>query len=246
MFQSDKGIWLLDRSLQTSYIGAPVEKFTTGATVLSAVNVPGTNQVRFTLDSGITLMYDYYYGQWGTFVNIPSISSTLYQDLHTFINAEGQVFQETPGLYLDGGAPTLMQFTTSWLNLAGLQGFERAYFFYLIGSYVSPHKLQVQIGYDYQPTPSQSMIIQPDNYVAKWGGEQLWGSNGPWGGPGALEQWRVFFTQGKCQAFQINLQEVYDPTLGIPAGAGFTMSGIDVVIGSKSGYPRLRASRQIS
>ena len=99
MFQSDKGIWLLGRDLSTSYIGAPVQSLTLNATVLSALNIPATNQVRFTLDSGITLMYDYYYSQWGTFTGVPGISSTLYQSLHTYINSFGQVFQETPGLY---------------------------------------------------------------------------------------------------------------------------------------------------
>ena len=246
MFQSDKGIWLLGRDLQTSYIGAPVEKFTTGATVLSAVNIPGTNQVRFTLDSGITLMYDYFYGQWGTFTNIPAISSTLYQNLHTYVNSFGQVFQETPGAYIDGSAPVLMQFSTGWMNLAGLQGYERAYFFYMLGTYISAHKLNVTIAYDYNPSPSQSMIIVPDNGTPNWGGDANWGSNIAWGGIGNVEQWRVFFTQGKCQAFQINVQELFDTSSPLTPGAGFTMSGIDIVIGQKSGYPRLRASRQIS
>lgn len=246
MFQSDKGIWLLDRSLNTSYIGAPVENLTTGATVLSANNIPGTNQVRFTLDTGVTLMYDYYYGQWGTFVNVPSISSTLYQGLHTFIDSYGRVFQETPGEYIDGSSAVLMQFTTSWLNLAGLQGFERAYFFYLLGTYISPHRLQVEIAYDYNSSPSQSMVITPDNGTPAYGGEQLWGSGSNWGGPGNIEQWRVFFTQGKCQAFQISVQELFIDQPGIIPGAGLTMSGLNVIVGTKSSYPRLRASRQIS
>ena len=245
MFQSDKGIWLLGRDLSTSYIGAPVETLTQTAVVLSAVNVPGTNQVRFTLDSGITLMYDYYYGQWGTFVNVPAISSTLYQDLHTYIDKYGRVAQESPGLYLDAGGPTLMQFTTSWLNLAGLQGFERAYFFYLLGTYITPHKLSVQIAYDYNSSPTQITTIQPDNFVKSWGGEQLWGSGQSWGGNGNIEQWRVFLQQQKCQAFQITVQESYDPSFGVAAGAGLTLSGIDLVVGQKSGYPRLKAARQV-
>jgi len=60
LFQSDKGIWLLGRDLNTQYIGAPVEKYNS-ANVNSAQNIPGTNMVFFTLDTGITLMYDYYY-----------------------------------------------------------------------------------------------------------------------------------------------------------------------------------------
>lgn len=245
MFQSDKGIWLLGRDLSTFYIGAPVEALTQGATVLSALNVPGTNQVRFTLDTGITLMYDYYYDQWGTFTNVPAISSTLYNGLHTYLNSTGKVFQETPNLYLDNLNPVLMNFTTSWLNLAGLQGYERAYFFYLLGSYITPHKLNVSIAYDYNPSPTQTTIIAPTNFNAAWGGLPQWGSSPSWGGSPSLEQWRVFLKTQKCQSFRISIQEYYDATLGAPAGAGLTISGLDIVVGVKSGYPRLRAANSV-
>lgn len=244
MFESDKGIWLLGRDLSTSYIGAPVESFTQGATVQSAVSVPGTNQIRFTLDSGITLMYDYFYGQWGTFVNVPAISSTLYQGLHTYIDSFGQVFQESLGKYLDGSNPVLMSFVTSWLNVAGLQGFERAYELFILATYISPHKLQVMIGYDYNGSPSQSTIITPDNFAGVYGSDPLYGDSALYGGPGNIEQWRIFFRQQKCEAFQVSIQEVFDPSFGTVAGAGLTMSGMNATIGVKDGKPRLRASRQ--
>jgi hypothetical protein len=244
MFQSNKGIWLLGRDLSTSYIGAQVEQFTQNATVLSAVSVPETTQVRFTLDSGVTLMYDYFYGQWGTFTNVAAISSTIYQGLHTYVSNQAQVYQETPGKYLDGSNPVLMSFTTSWLNLAGVQGYQRAYFFYLLGTYLSPHKLSIQIAYDYNSSPTHQTIISPDNFTPNWGNESVWGGAGPWGGKGNLEQWRIFLAQQKCQAFQITFNEVYDASFGVTAGAGLTLSGLDIVVGAKSGYPRLRASRQ--
>lgn len=244
MFESDKGIWLLGRDLSTSYIGAPVEKYTEAATVLSAVSVPGTNQVRFTMSSGITLMYDYYFQQWGTFVNIPAISSTLFQGLHTYIDTLGQVFQEKVGSYMDGSNPVLMSFETSWFNLTGLQGFERAYEFYFLGEYVTPHKLSIGIAYDYAPYPEQTTLVTPDNYSAPWGGNELWGSDSPWGGPASLEQWRIHFDRQKCQAFKIIMTEVYDPSYNVPAGAGFTLSGLDMTVGLKSKRPKLPASRQ--
>lgn len=245
MFQSDKGIWLLGRDLSTSYIGAPVEDFTTNAIVQSAVNVPGTNQVRFTLDSGITLMYDYYFQQWGTFVNVPAVSSTLYNSLHTYIDAYGRVFQETPGKYLDGSNPVLMSFTTSWLNLAGLQGFERAYELYLLGVFKSPHTLMMQIAYDYNSAPQQTTVISPTNYVGNYGSDTLYGGAAVYGGASNIEQWRVFFQKQKCQSFQISLQEVFDATKGAPAGAGLTISGLNMTLGIKGSRPKLSASRQV-
>jgi hypothetical protein len=245
MFRSStKGIWLLGRDLSTSYIGEGVEDFNS-FTVLSAVNVPGTNQVRFTLSNGSTLMFDYFYGQWGEFEGIPGISSTVYEGAHTFINQYGKLYQEREGSYIDGSNPVLMRFKTSWINLAGLQGFQRAYGFYLLGQYISPHKLNVEVAFDYSPSPEQAVQISPDNYGPAWGGEALWGSGTAWGGPARLENWRIFFNRQKCESFQIAVTEVYDPSFGVVPGAGLTLSGLCAQVGIKDGAPRIKAANSI-
>lgn len=244
MFQSDKGIWLLTRDMQTLYIGAPVEDFNS-QTVLSSVNVPGTNQVRITLDNGIVLMYDYFFKQWGTFEGVPAISSTLYQNLHTFVNQYGQVFQESPNTYLDGNTPVTMGFTTGQLNMAGLQGFERAYFFNLIGRYVSPHKLQVRVAYDYDGLVGQQSIINPTNYNGTYGDDPLYGSTFVYGGNPTLEQWRIFFQKQTTASFQISVDEIFDPQYGTVAGEGLTISGINVLYGIRGNYARLPAAQSV-
>lgn len=245
MFQSDKGIWLLGRGMGVSYIGAPVEFFTNTGTVQSAVSIPGTTQVRLTLDSGVTLMYDYYFQQWGAFTGVPAISSTLYQDLHTFINSRGQVFQETPGLYLDGSVPVTMSFTTSWVNLAGLQGYQRVFFFYMLGQFITPHFLNVSIAYDYDPAVRQTSMITPNNYSNPYGVDSPYGQGSPYGGPGDVEQWRVFFANQRCQAFQLTIDEVYDSSLGVPAGAGLTMSGLNLLISTVRPFRAIPASLSV-
>lgn len=239
MFQSNKGIWLLGRGLDTSYIGAPVEDFTTGALVLSAVIIPETNQVRFTLDSGITLMYDYYYEQWSVFKGVPCVSSCVFEDMHTFINAYGAIFKESAGAYLDGSNPVLMAFRTGPLRLGDLQNYQRAYFFYLLGTYISPHKLVVSMIYDYDANPSQSVIITPTNYSTALGqglSQSPLGQGTPYGGPRSLENWRIFLERQRCMAFAIQVQEVFDNSYGTVAGAGLTLSGINVVMGMKKGF----------
>jgi hypothetical protein len=235
MFQSNKGIWLLGRDLNTQYIGAPVENFNS-STVESAQNIPSTNQVRFLLNTGTTLMYDYYFGQWGTFVGVPGVSSCIFQNLHTFMDQYARVFQETVGLYQDGTNPVLMQFTTGPINFGTLQGYQRAYFFYLLGTYLTPHKLWVSVAYDYNPAPEQSFLIQPTNYSPAYGQPGPYGQGTPYGGPGSSEDWRVFLQRQRCQAISISVQEIFDSTLAVSGGAGLTLSGINMVLGFKKGF----------
>jgi hypothetical protein len=250
MFQSDKGIWLLGRDLSTNYIGAPVEQYNDQA-VLSAQVIPGTTQVRFILQNDITLMYDYFYQQWATHTNIAAIYATLYQNLHTYLNSYGEVFQENPNSYVDGSEPVLMGLTTSWINIAGLQGFERFYFANLLGTYFTPFKLNVSFAYNYNPSPSQNILITPDNYTPPWGGEAQWGSGTGWGSDisdaadnnSNVFSERLFPEIQKCQSFQVSIQEVYDSSLGVAPGQGLSLSGLALVVGMKKGYRTQSAAR---
>lgn len=245
MFQSNKGIWILGRDLSTNYIGAPVEAFNSNV-VKSANVIPGTNEVRFVLDNGITLMYDYYFQQWGEHTNVKAISATTYQGLNTYLNSAGRVYQEAPGTFLDGSTPVLMSLTTSWINVAGLQGFERFYFANLLGTYKSPFKLSVSLAYNYNPSPIQIINVTPDDAPANWGGETLWGTGAGWGGTGAngnVFSARIFPEVQKCQSFQMTIQEVYDRDQGLSAGEGLSLSGIALIVGMKKGY-RTQSARK--
>jgi len=246
MFQAadGKGIWLLDRSLGTQFIGDRVQSFS-DQEVNSVVNVPGTTFVLFTLSSGTMLMYDYYYNEWGTFVGQFPVSSTIFQGLHTIINSQGLVSQQTPGLYMDNGNPVNMQFQTGWIAMANLQGYQRAYYFYLLGEYISPHTLQVGIAYDYLPNVEQFNVIHPLNFAADFGDVSPFGAETPFGGQPTLEQWKIHLKRQKCQAFQITIQENFDPIFATQPGAGLTLSGLNIIAAVKRGSRPLRATQTI-
>lgn len=217
MFQSSKGIWILGRDLSTQYIGKDIETQVLGNVVLSALTVPQTNQVRFTMNTGVVLLYDYFVQQWGTFNGVPGISSTLYQNLHTFVNSSSTLFQETPGIYQDGTIPTVMSFTTGWMSLAGLQGYERIYRAYALGTYYTPHNYTMAIGYDYNPSILQTITANPTNVT---------------GSGSQVEQWQLNFQKQSCQSFQLTFNEVSSQS----AGQGLTMSGINLVYGAKKAW----------
>lgn len=244
MFQSDKGIWLLSRGLGTTYIGAPAEGFTQGTLVTSANAIPETNQVRFTLSSGFWVMYDYYYQQWGDFVRIPAISSTIYQGAHTYLSSSGLIAQEDPDTYLDNGNPTLIQFSTGPIWLAGITGFQRAIELIILGTYLSPHKLLVTIEFDFGKFIEQHTIT-PTNATGVYGSDSLYGQTSPYGGMGDVEEWRIQFDTQQCQSIQVSLQELYDPSIGEAAGAGFTLSSMTVLVGVKKNIRPFAASKTV-
>ncbi len=239
MFQSDKGIWLLSRGLGTDYIGAEVESFN-GSIVNSAKVIPETNYVVFTLDTGVMLMYDYFYKQWGEFVGASAVSSTIYNGLHTILTPFGRILQETPNAFLDDSNPVLMSFTTSWINLASLQGYERFYDFYLLAKYLSPHKLNCQVAYDYNDSIRHNVIITPQNFSPSIPGP--FGIPTPFGSPGNKEQWKIDSKKQLCESFQLAVSEVFDPSMGVVAGAGFTMSGITCEVGIKKSTKPIRGA----
>lgn len=244
MFQSDKGIWLLGRGLVASYIGKEVERLVLGNIVNSATVIPGTTQVRFILNTGITLMYDYLYEQWGWFVNTPGISATLYQGLHTYLDKYGRIVQETPGKYLDISIPVCMYALSNWIHLQGLSGYQRFLELQILGSYITPHILTVQFGYDYGPLSEQAEI-EPINGTGAYGTDTVFGQTSPFGGPGSLEQWRIQNSTQQCQSFQVSIQENYDPSSGIVAGAGLTLSAFTAIVGVTRGYRPVKASATV-
>lgn len=242
MFQSNKGIWMLGRDLNTKYIGADAAQYQNDPIRSSSV-IPNTNEVRFILASGKTLMYDYFVDQWSTHTNINAISATIYDDLHTYLNNQGLVYQQNPESYKDGSIPVLMSFTTSWINIAGVQGYERFYFANLLGTYYSPFKLSVQFAYDYNPSPQTAITVIPDNQTPYWGDEAVWGSGGPWGGIGDVFSARIFPEKQKCESFQVTINEQYDPSYGIEPGQGLSLSGLNLIVGVKRGFRTQSAKR---
>lgn len=243
MFQSDKGIWILGRNLETSYIGAAVEDFNLYM-VTSANAIPETNQVRFSLSGTDTfLMYDYYYNRWGEFVGLSAESSCIYKGMHTFIDSSGLAYQETANTYVDGSTPVLLSFQTGWINVAGLQGYLRSSALYLLGKYLSPYKLSILIAYDYNDSFEQSSLITPGNFSSST--PSPYGVPTPFGSKGDVAPWRVFFAKQRCQAVKVTVNENYDPSFGVLPGAGLTLSGLLFLVSVRRGWRSSSAANTV-
>lgn len=220
MFQSAKGIYLLDRSLAVQYIGADVEAFN-NITITSAQLMNSVNQVRFTLQSGGFLVYDYYYKQWDTFTGLTANDSCLFQNQHTIINPSGAISQESPGTFADGSNVINISLQSNWMSFANIQGFQRVYSFLFLGEWKSPHTLTINIYSNFnEATPAQTVTIpyltQPSVY-----------------------QYRLFMNEFCAKSESIKIEIIESQT---SPGEGLSISSMAFIVGTKQGLFKVPAS----
>jgi hypothetical protein len=118
MFQSDKGIWLLDRSLALTYIGAPVDDYNS-MIVSSALLLPDVNQVRFTTNDRC-LIYQNHLKRWSTFTNYEAQSATIWKGKYYFVTTAGVIKKEDSTKRADDATFYSLKIVTGWIKL-GIQ-----------------------------------------------------------------------------------------------------------------------------
>jgi hypothetical protein len=223
IYQSKRGFYLLDRSLGVQYIGAEVEAFA-NSTVIAASLLPRYNIVAIFLSTGTVLCYDYLAKSWSQWSGFSLTDAALIGDLITLVGSNGVISQETPFAFVDApGIGISMGITTGWISLSGIQGYQRAYSLYVLGTYKSPHTLNVSIAYDYASSASQLTAI-------------------PIASDPGLYEFRVPLAQQKCTALKISISD--SPTS--PYGEGFSLSNISLRVGIKKGASKLGAANTFS
>lgn len=161
MFQSPKGIYQLGRSLNVVYVGMEVQNFNSQI-ITSALLTPGKSQIRFLVNSGTTIVYDYIFNQWSTFTNHTGRSAAEWQSTYVYATTAGAVFQESSSSYTDNGTGYAVLGQTSWLALATVQGFQRVRRLIVLGDYANgtsnaTHGLQIQASYDFDTSFSTAL-----------------------------------------------------------------------------------------
>jgi hypothetical protein len=221
------------------YIGAPVEAYN-NETITSATLMANVNQVRFTLQSGKTLVYDYFVQQWGVFTGQYAVDALIWNATPVLLRANGTVLRETPDVWTDAGSPFSLKLTTSWLTFANIQGFQRVRRAQILGAWKAPHNLAVDVCVDFNDTIVQSMTVTPQTPTV-YGGTSPYG-NGVYGGAFQLYQWRIDLARQKNQAVKFTIQDLPTAT----AGEGMSLSSIAFEVGAKQGTAKVPVTQIFS
>lgn len=244
MYKSEKGIYHLTRSGVAEYIGAPVAAYDS-ANLTSAKLIPNTTQVRFTLDTGDTLVYDYFVAQWAVFKNATRtdvVDAAVHNDTYTYLLSDGTVMVESPTNYTDAGQFIKLRLQTSWMSFAQLTGFQRAFRLMVQGNYISPHQLLMQIAYDFIPNFTQQVTINAGTLLEPevYGESTPYGSDDVYGGAYPEYAFQVYLTKQKCTSIQLSIEDVGTQ----PYGEGFSISTLSMLVGTMKGFNRLPDTRK--
>jgi hypothetical protein len=243
MFQSEKGIYLLSEGLQTQYIGAAVEAYN-GQSVTAATLLPDTNAVRFLTSSGMTLHFDYLFGEWSTFTAHEGIDAVLWKGRYVYARSDGEVRVEDPALFTDVGVTYRLRLVTAWIKLVGLQGFQRIRRALVLGEHRSAHKLRCEAGFDYEANllPVATFDSSETMNLTTWGSGATWGSDALWGGEGSrVYQFRSRLPRQKCQAIRFSFEDLPSEN----PGESYEITELALEVGLKKGAYKLPASRTI-
>jgi hypothetical protein len=211
LFQSAKGIYLLDRGLNVSYIGAPAEGYN-GETITSAKAIPDSNRVQFTTESGTNLVYDTLFDKWGTFTGMQAIDATIWNETYTYVRADGRVLVGDSSVYKDGNVGYGMSLTTGWMPFAGLQAFQRVKRCYFLGDYKGTHELRLEFAYDHEAGFTDVVDIDAGAicHPGTYGESSPYGAGtygGLYGGPHPDYQFDIHLRRQKCQAIRVRITE---------------------------------------
>lgn len=245
LFKSEKGIYLLSRSLDLTYIGDRVEEYNS-TTVLSTDILKTTNEIRFVTDASVTLVYNYYFKRWVVHDTPGALDATTWKDSEYVYLTSSKVLQESSSTWLDDGSYVQSKVRTGWIHLAGMQGFQRIYKMAMLGTYHANHVFAIRHYYDYSEIVLDENRITASTLIntATYGSSDTYGSDDYYGGSQNDEvyQLREDTPRQKCQAISF---EFVDSLVDANTGQGFSIEGISLLVGIKSGLNRTSSGRSV-
>lgn len=230
MFQSDKGIYWLNRGEAVNDVGSPVDAYAQEP-IKAATLVPDDQIVIFLTQGDRTLVFDYSLGAWTTWTQHAGLDAVILNDTYYYLRSNGYSVYKSSSGYLDVAAPIVVSFKTPWLRPEGVQQRWHIWKVFLLGNYLSSHTLNVTVTFNFDSAYlSYTTTWSPDNALntSTLGGEATLGAGDLLGigdstMPDTVYQFKHLLKHQRIQAVQFTITEV--PPASSP-GASFELTSL--------------------
>lgn len=176
---AESGVWLMDRSISSKFIGGPVLDEIDELTTVTGIVVDKNQRVYFTLgnagvpgSSALALTYDLIANCWYVWALPVNISAaTAWHGEMVFVGPDGVVRVMDPEVatdYTDDGFAIDYHINISSMAFGGPSGWQRLWGETVFGQWKGPHLLEVAFTYDNEPSPSETFTmpvgVDPETY----------------------------------------------------------------------------------
>ena len=238
---SGSKIYILGRNMSVTYIGSAVDELLNPAAnpfIVRDIEVSQDQETVFFLLSQVSgtatgtkiVTYNYTTKQWGVDKLLDTydagaggtmaLADQTYGNRKLFISLLHHASNKNPRMYTqaatygDNGNYIPMKIKTAWINLEGIQSYQRVYSFHLLGETKDAVTLTVNVYYDYDSTTLPTTNTY--TFSASAAGDL---------------QFRGLLSKQKCQAIQF---EIVDSDNSGSADSGYTLSEIALELGVKN------------
>lgn len=230
MFQSRRGIELLNLSYQVQWVGKPIKNILDAYnTITSAVYLPAFHEVIFTVSIGSApsrrLIYHIDVDQWAEDITpFECVSADLCHNgsvsyVHTYGDSSGLTYQQnfsyTPDAESTGATFVGCVIVTPWIELNTMQGWERVKSLDVLFR-VQTSGLTVEVAYDYSTSYAETHT---------WTAAEIFALARP--------QVQVHLSRQKCEAVRFKLTETGVITDGYLPRQGLDIRSLVVRAGFK-------------
>lgn len=220
MFQSSKGLYIVTRGEQLIYAGEPADRYWGEYSTVTAANMlSSAREIRFEVSgpipplaspSGQKVVLNYQTGQWTTHLNYAdaaAIDGKVVNGVYYWATEAGDIYQETPGVYLDPSSTYIsMTIELGYVAASGPQGFVRHARAMVLGDWKADHGFEIQVGKDYSNVYTQSAAFSRTTLTTL-----------------SLEQLAIHIADQKGEAIRLRMSDYAD---GGSPGEGYTASAV--------------------
>jgi hypothetical protein len=250
MFLSERGLYLLDKTLRVSPIGEPVQYHTDNETITRAVMLPDQQTVVFTTEAGGALVYNFLRDRWCTWTTFDAQDATVDDSGNLVVvnnNAgwsAGTARVQDRTTYRDSASAVALKLESGWISLAKLGGCKRLYRVLVIGQNLTAATLKFLWQFDLDPhwhgeqelDLSTLTAFDVDSYLGD--GEAA----------GYLDQAMILEVSPpagyqKCTAFRF---QIYDASqAGGDNCPSYSITAVAALVGLKTGHARIGEVRRL-
>ncbi len=217
LFWGPEGYWMVTPQLAVEPVGDPVEDDLAAAAPAWTCAVSGQKQIRISLSTGLMLVWDWQRQQWSRWTSRAGVHGVEADGTFYRLNSVSALRRETAADWGDPDGANIQAFTTAWIRLENLNGFQRVRRVQLGGDVIAGD-LKVSLGHNHDSAYTQT---------ATWTSAQI----------AALPRdvFEIHVKRQKCSAIRVRIEE---PSLS--TGGGFAVSRLTLL-----GEPLKRTLRHL-